>query len=565
MTISKTVEVIGTTAQQSGEYYSAQITVPINTADNTTDKSVDRSTAPSRGLVLVAVLTAYCLLITLIFYDTLMSMVSVWMNSETYTHGFLIAPISLWLAWRMRDRFHELVVRPEPWALLLILGAGTAWVLANIVDVLLIQRLAFVAMLVSGIWAIAGTAVVRCYIFPLGFLFLAVPMGSELILPLMILTADTTEFLLRVSGIPVFRDGMYLYLPTGTWSVVEECSGVRYVIASVTLGLCYAHLNYTSLWRQAAFVLAAIVLPVVANSLRAYSVVMIGHLSDMRYGTGYDHLVFGWVLFGVVMLLMFWVGSFWQQDEKPAATSTESSPSPQKSTVLSLTAMTAVALVCAGLWPAVAYTMNRSNNLIDVAALTAPLATGTWQAVDSENWQWHPAAQDGVDRELDQVYAHGAADQPIIVGLHLRQYLQQQQGAELVDTFYSPWRPDPAIWRIIEEQRPLSNIDQPARVMEARVVSAHGSTLLIWSWYHIDGRHTANPYLVKILEAKQQILSGNRQGTRVFIATAVDQDRDQARQVLRDFINDLRPSIETSLRSGIGAPLSRASSEGVAQ
>ena len=90
----------------------------------------------------------------------------------------------------------------------------------------------------------------------LAFLFLAVPMGEELIAPLMTFTADTLELMVRASGIPVYREGTNLSLPTGNWSVVEACSGVRYLIASVTLGLLYAHLTYARIGHKLVFVLA---------------------------------------------------------------------------------------------------------------------------------------------------------------------------------------------------------------------------------------------------------------------------------------------------------------------
>ncbi|MEX1198496.1 MAG: exosortase A [Pseudohongiellaceae bacterium] len=501
--------------------------------------------------MLMTLLGLYCLLLALVFHDTLLSIVAIWQRSETFAHGFLILPISLWMAWRMRDRFSGLSVRPEPRALLLVSGTGLVWLLANMVDVLVVQQLAFVAMLVSGIWAIVGNAVVRCYAFPLGFLFLAVPMGEGLIPPLMELTADSTEFLVRASGVPVFREGMYLYLPTGTWSVIEECSGVRYLIASVTLGLCYAHLTYNSLWRQAVFIAFAIIMPILANSARAYAVVMVGHLSDMRFGIGADHLVFGWIFFGVVMLLMFWVGGFWREEEPSTAPASGPATSSRSAPVRPVALVTALAMACVGVWPAVSLSMNRNTGPVDTAALTLPATLHHWRAVDGQDWAWHPA-QPGADRELDQVYVASTSPEPVTVAVHLRQYLQQRQGTELVDN-NDPWRPDRTVWRVIERQRTGISLDRPADVDEARVVSAR-QHLLVWSWYHVDGRNTANPYLVKLLEARQQIVEGRRQGTRLFIATPMVEDISQARSVLQDFVNDNRAAIEASLDRGITSP-----------
>ena len=56
------------------------------------------------------------------------------------------------------------------------------------------------------------------------------------------------------------------------------------------------------------FVALSVIVPIVANGLRAYMIVMIAHLSDMKLALGVDHLIYGWVFFGLVMLLLFWVG-----------------------------------------------------------------------------------------------------------------------------------------------------------------------------------------------------------------------------------------------------------------
>ena len=156
-------------------------------------------------------------------------------------------------------------------------------------------------------------------------------MGDGLNPVLMDFTADTLEALIRMTGIPVYREGTFLSLPSGNWSVVEACSGLRYLIASVTLGLIYAYLTYQSLWRRGLFDLASILVPIAANSLRAYGIVMIGHTSDMTLAVGVDHLIYGWVFFGLVMLLLFWVGSFWQQPNRSTAAARSRSPKRRQS------------------------------------------------------------------------------------------------------------------------------------------------------------------------------------------------------------------------------------------
>ena len=89
--------------------------------------------------------------------------------------------------------------------------------------------------------------------FPLAFMLFAVPVGEFLVPPMMEFTADFTVAAIRLTGIPVFREGLFFTLPTGAWSVVEACSGVRYIIASLTLGCLYAYLSYVSYLKRSNF------------------------------------------------------------------------------------------------------------------------------------------------------------------------------------------------------------------------------------------------------------------------------------------------------------------------
>ena len=259
------------------------------------------------ALLICAVVIA----VPMVFLETISSMIHVWNVNETFTHGYLIFPITLWLLWRNRQTIANVDVQPEPRVLALLLPLLAAWYVSTIVSVQVTQQLAMVSMIPVLVWLIFGRRMLLANLFPLLFLFFAIPIGQGLIPPMMEFTADFTVGLLRLTGVPVFRDGLFFSLPTGNWSVVEECSGVRYLIASISLGTIYAYLSYQSYLKRLLFVVFAIVLPIIANGLRAYGIVMIGHFSDMQLATGADHLVYGWVFFGFVIFIMFFVGSYW--------------------------------------------------------------------------------------------------------------------------------------------------------------------------------------------------------------------------------------------------------------
>jgi exosortase A len=499
------------------------------------------------GWGLVAVMAAYSIAVGLLFFDSVASMVDIWLRSDTFAHGLLILPISLWLVWRQRAELVGAVACPQPWVLLLTAGGGLVWLLAQLMDINVIRQLAFVGILITGIWALLGTALAWRLAFPLAFLFLAVPMGEGLIQPMVEFTADSTAALVRATGIPLYREGRLLHLPSGSWQVVEGCSGVRYIIASYTLGLLYAYLTYQSLWRRGLFVLASMLVPIAANSLRAFMIIMIGHFSGMELATGVDHLIYGWVFFGVVMLLLFWVGSFWREDEAPQ------SVSPKRAGLTTGTrrelVVLGLALAASALGPMLAQALVRGSDTGRFAPLPEPVAAqSNWQPASDPGWSWAPN-QPGADRELDQYYRSGRGT----VGLFLRQYLRAQEEHKLVQTA-SPWRPyrDRSTWRVSSQAMvSISGADrEPLRLLEGELVGP-GQRLLVWSWYRIDGRYTAQDYLAKLLETQQQILKGHREGTRIFLAASVpeDADMDLARRDLQAFLDDYQTAIEQALDS----------------
>jgi exosortase A len=252
--------------------------------------------------------------------DAASSMVAVWIRSETFTHAFLVPPIALWLAWRQREALATVESRPVAWLLAPIAVVCFMALLGELAEVEAASHFALVTLVVLSVPALFGWGVARVLAFPLGFLYFAVPFGEFLVPQLMEWTADFTVLALRATGIPVYREGMDFVIPSGSWSVVSACSGVRYLIASLMVGTLFAYLNYRSLRRRLLFVGVAILVPIIANWLRAYMIVMIGHLSNNQLAVGVDHLLYGWVFFGIVIGLMFFIGARWSEpDPEPGA------------------------------------------------------------------------------------------------------------------------------------------------------------------------------------------------------------------------------------------------------
>jgi EpsI family protein len=348
---------------------------------------------------------------------------------------------------------------------------------------------------------------------------------------------------LQATGIPVLREGNSFSIPTGNWSVVEACSGVRYLISSITLGCLYAYLTYRSRWRQIIFVLFSIVVPIAANGVRAYMIVMIGHLSGMKLAVGFDHLIYGWIFFGLVMFLLFWLGSFWREDDAPkvdAPISLPTSLGPKPSSSRFLAAAFAI-LFCVGIWPAYAHYIENANNSALAAQLTA--FQPAWQkSLTFSDWQ---PAYSPSNAQLREFYEKDGRP----IGLNLLYYRNQQHGAELISSSNQLVTSKDHVWHRVSTVLRTENIGGRILTLREATISGPGGHLLVWYWYWIDGNVTASDYVGKLLQAKQKLLKRSDDCAAVMVFAPFDDKPDMAREVLRDFLGGNLTPIESLLAS----------------
>jgi len=472
------------------------------------------------------------LLLGWVYWDTAASIVAIWMRSATYAHGFLVLPISAFLIWRQRRTLASLSPRPQ-WLGVAALGVlSLGWLVGQVADILLATQLALVAMIPAAAWALLGTAVVRAVAFPLGFLVFAVPWGEAWTPMLQDITAAVSVQALDLTGIPVFREGHYISIPAGDFQVAETCSGLRYLIASLALGALYAYLTYKSIWRRLAFFAAAAVVPVLANGLRAYGVMLLGHLTDMRWGTGEEHVVLGRVFFISVMIFLFWAGSYWRETDskRPGDLS-----GPARAATFRLRsflpALMAVGAVGAA-GPVLAEYAAPGGAPAPTRVVLPDAAEG-WQGPAPAGSAWAPRFP-GADVTRQANYE--GAGRPGTVRLLVIHYRREEQGAELINAqnrlFGSDWR-----WLGGDPERVVAGPDgQRWRMRELRLESPAGRKRVVWSWYDIGGRRLVDDTRAKLWAAANRLLGGPQDASLVALAAGYRFRAQEARQRLRGFL-----------------------------
>jgi len=276
-------------------------------------------------------------------------------------------------------------------------------------------------------------------------------------------------------------------------------------------------------------------------------IVMIAHLSDMRLAMGVDHFISGWVLFGLVVLLLFWVGSFWREDEAAG----EAAPASGPVATADNRRLTTVAAICLAIiiaWPVFAQVReNQSMQAGDIALAPVAPAAG-WRLAGQPLSQWRPRYI-GADAELEQTYISAAGK----VSLNLAYYRYQRQGAELINSQNVMVVQKHPVWRqVADDVAELTVHDKALQVRRSKLRSVHGQNLLILYWDWIGGQFVTNPYVAKVLEARQTLLGQRRDAAAIILAAEYGDDADRQAALIQKFVDDMLPSIEASL-SGMDA------------
>jgi exosortase A len=490
--------------------------------------------------VLVAVLF---LAILALFWPTFRSIERTWSGSRTFSHGFLIFPIFLYLLWQRRDRIRRLRPKPNYWVLPMLAVACVSWLLGNLGDIRVVQQFSAVAILDLSIWMLLGTAIVRMLWFPLAFLFFAVPFGEFLISPLQDFTARFAVAALRLSQVPVVLESRIIYVPSGPWVIAEACSGISYLISSLVLGLVYASAVYRSLYRRLLFVLASLAVPIVANGFRAYGIVLLAYVTNNRLAVGVDHIIYGWIFFTAVQLLLFSAGLKWREALPVQAghSSFEEDQANAHAKALSKSVTLAAACVLFVVASAPLVAKYLWTRVATRAAQTTLVASKPWRPVPAYIGTWAPALSPESQLSDRYVSPDGRA-----VDAYMARYTGRR-GVELVSG-YNQFS-NPKMWSDVGRGTKKVIINGRSAEVHWNLLQSSFELRVVWTWYFISGNMIAEPARVKLLQIEAPLVAKPSAAAVIALSAPYHVNPSEAESVLQDFLN------HASISS---APVSRA-------
>jgi exosortase A len=440
-----------------------------------------------RGLGIYLLILAAAATVVLVYWETFSSIVSMW-SLMPYRHGYLIFPAAAYFLWQQR---FVLATRPVSGSWVgcaLLFWLSVLWIVARATTVQAVEQLVVVLMISALVLAALGPAVFRAAAFPLLLLVAAVPMGETLVPGLMSITADVAELLLRAVGLPAHRQGQVITVPSGSFEVTAICAGLNYLLAGVVTAIVFAQWAYVAWAKRIILVSLAAAGFIVANGVRVFLVIYLHNLTDGQI-FAHDHVWFGMVIFGVVMVLMLAVGArFADPVPAPQPGGSNASIGFGRSSVLA--AIVGVVAIVIG--PAVQArrvgTVAGDLNWPQLPVIAGCDGPQSWSA------GWGPFMV-GSDVERSGTYQCGDHAVDVFIAV----YGSQGEGKELVssenelipDFMASRGRRSVASF--------LSSNSDP--VMTTQIGVSGDESHLVWTWYSVGEAAARSGFRVKAYEA----------------------------------------------------------------
>nr|WP_319291475.1 exosortase A [Sphingobium sp.] len=483
------------------------------------DASGCRTSLTGLGIVAAAIL--------LLFARDAADMVLIWWTASTFQHCLFVPFLIGWLVQQRLPGLRQL--EPYAWTPgLLWLAAGSfAWLLGDAAGVALFRHAGLIVVLQGAVIALLGPGVSRALTFPLFYAFFMVPFGEEVVPTLQIVTAHISMILLGVAGIPAHMDGVFITTPTGYFEVAEACSGAKFLIAMAAYSVLVGNVCFRSWRRRTVFVGSALALSILANGVRAFATILVAHFVSVEMAMGFDHVVFGWIFFGIIMtIVMVAAWPFFDRKPNDAWFDPAALSVPFTRTAASWIAPAAIAI--AAISPVWASLMTSGSGDLPTS-VSLPQVPGWSRTVSPQAYPWQPHFR-GADHLLAGRYADKSGR---VVDLAIAVYARQQDGRELVGFGQGAVGPD-SEWAWTEPA------PAPANGHGERITAPGPVVRDVMSFYSVDGFVTGSAGKVKLQTLKARLL-GHDQRAVAILVSAEDKERQSAQAAMTAFLRDLGP------------------------
>ena len=492
-------------------------------------------------------------------------MISQW-SKEDFSYSYLVPLIVLYLLWEKKEKLKTVVSNPGWFGLAVLLSGISLFWLGELGGEFYTIYLSSWFVLNGLLWLHLGWKKLKIIAFPVFFILAMFPppnfIFNKLSVGLKLISSKLAVAMLQLYGMSAHREGNIIDLGFTQLEVVDACSGLRYLIPLIVLGILLAYFFKASFWKRALIVISTIPLSIITNSLRIALTGILYELWGAKVAEGFFHGFSGWFIFMfslTVLLLEMWIlkkvqGSRFKvqglkrQDvgglgglEAGKQASIQNSKFKIQNIVSPPQFIVAVVLLGATL----AFSQGiefRENIPISKPLNQFPLTVDEWTGTRLSMEQKYIDALDLSDYMIIDYQDRIGRD----VNLYVAYYESQRKG----ESIHSPATCLTGSGWIFNK---AGQITIPVPDCEGRFMQINrafmqktGHKQLVYYWFAQRGRILTNAYQLKIFAFWDALTKQRTDGALVRVITPVyeSEQPEDAEARLQTFVNDIVPFIE---------------------
>jgi EpsI family protein len=491
---------------------------------------------------------SFALLFSLFYGGLLAGLVRDWEGNISFSYGFLIPFVTLYLVWVNKSELKSLIIRPNvrsawPLAFALLIG-----LVALAFGETFTARVSMILALGCSIYLLLGSKFFRALLFPIFYLALMIPIPyvffKEIAYHLRYFDALVAESALQLIGVPIYREAYFLHLPNITLEVADMCAGIGSIFALFALGSFYVYFLPASPRVKSLLVLSTIPIAVLANLVRIIVVAVMAYYIGPATLDMLFHRFSGTTTFLLALTILALLGEYccknWPRTAKRSAMILQSSVIDDEPAPMTISwkpfMIGSLMLICAVLATAL-LNRGRAVNLQGAGLGALPSELGPFREAQVD---WRDRYDDRkVPKSISRVYI--TVDRlPVEVFIG---YKTRQDGT---DRLISPKLILPENWNFAWIKPAILNLENAATIDANWMLTRHGeATRLVMYWYQFSSKTVAGEIDYRFELVQRLVLQHRSDGAVVRLATPVvaDEPIETAQQRLRALAEALYPEL----------------------
>jgi EpsI family protein len=291
-------------------------------------------------------------------------------------------------------------------------------------------------------------------------------------------------------------------------------------------------MSYRANVRRLLFVALCLIVPVIANALRALGIILLAYATDHRVATGVDHVIYGWIFFGVVMVGLLAIGRAWREPDSAPVDEAAGGPSaaaPQQAEMWLWSGIAGVAM--AGASYAATGTDRWLTERAAVQSLMAavPTSQSAWRGPLVTEPETQARFATAVARQVaSYIGPHGSVE------LAVFRFAVERTGSELWQSGHQLF--DASRWRWLSEETRWVELADDARLPVTETIVRRGrDERVIWSWRIMSGQVVRSASRAKLQALRDVLRHGSGASAAILLSASAEGSYEAAQQRLHDF------------------------------